>query len=93
MAISKIQILDNIYDFTVPSLEEKIGDLTRQLDIIKAKLEGIECTEYATKADIYAIMDQFRSETKVTIENPEQKFDLEIFEVIEASNPFLQNLK
>jgi len=37
MAISKIQILDNIYDFTVPSLEEKIGDLTRQLDIIKAK--------------------------------------------------------
>jgi hypothetical protein len=62
------------------------------MDIIK-RLDSIERTAYATMADVYALMDQLRSETKATIENPKQKFDLEIFEAIEASNPFLQNLK
>lgn len=116
MAISKIKILDDVYDITVPALEEKIGDLTRRLDVIETKnediyyqgsyiatreaiidiierLDSIEHTAYATMAEVYDIIDQLRSETKATVENPKQKFDLEIFEVIETSNPFLQNLK
>lgn len=63
------------------------------IECLDKKIQYIEQELYSNIAALYEKIEQLRPELDAQTERSEQKFDLEIFEVIEASNPFLQNLK
>lgn len=87
-AISNLQEeLSNIrYDNYYMPLQEIIENIEHKIEDLTSKIYSIE-------ANLKEEISMLRTKTSEKSENPKQKFDLEIFEEIEASNPFLLNLK
>lgn len=67
--------------------------MRKAIEELNKKIEYVERDLYNAITELYALIEQLRPESNAQTEKPKQKFDLEIFEAIEAFNPFLQNLK
>ncbi len=67
--------------------------LQEVIENIEHKIEDLAGRIWYTEASLREEISMLRTKTGVKPENPKQKFDLEIFEEIEGSNPFLLNLK
>ena len=103
-AIKSIRIGDKEFEVYNQELKDEIDNLKYQLkQFTKISIGGYdESLEepisflynevMALKEQVAALTWQLAASANESAENPNKKFDLEIFRVIEANNPFLQNL-
>ena len=102
--IKSIRIGGEEFEFYSQELKDEIDCLKHQLEQ-SAKISIGGCVEPLEEAINYlyneiailnermAVLEyQPAANANESAENPNKKFDLEIFRVIEANNPFLQNL-